>query len=82
VRHHAELDRDCVDLARDPSEQERGWRRRRRRSACPARSGRRSTIPFAGFTYRRDITRAELERLVEPLVTRTSAPPPPLPTPA
>jgi molecular chaperone DnaK (HSP70) len=32
------------------------------------------TIPFAGFTYRRDITRAELERLVEPLVTRTLGP--------
>jgi len=32
------------------------------------------TIPFAGFTYRREITRAELERLVEPLVARTLAP--------
>ena len=32
------------------------------------------TIPFEGFTYSRDITRAELEALVEPLVARTLGP--------
>ncbi len=32
------------------------------------------TIPFEGFTYSRDIARAELEALVEPLVARTLGP--------
>jgi len=75
VRHHAELDRDCVDLARDPEAMQE------LRLAAEATKIRLSTeerttltIPFAGFTYRRDITRAELERLVEPLVTRTLGP--------
>ncbi len=75
VRHHAELDRDCVDLARDPEAMQE------LRLAAEAAKIRLSTeerttltIPFAGFTYRRDITRAELERLVEPLVTRTLRP--------
>ena len=75
VRHHAELDRDCVDLARDPEAMQE------LRLAAEATKIRLSTeerttltIPFAGFTYRRDITRAELERLVEPLVTRTLRP--------
>jgi len=75
VRHHVELDRDCVDLARDPEAMQE------LRLAAEAAKIRLSseerttlTIPFAGFTYRRDITRAELERLVEPLVARTLAP--------
>src|SRR5256884_365696 len=75
VRHHAELDRDCVDLARDPEAMQE------LRLAAEAAKIRLSseerttlTIPFAGFTYRRDITRAELERPVEPLVTRTLGP--------
>jgi molecular chaperone DnaK (HSP70) len=75
VRHHAELDRDCVDLARDPEAMQE------LRLAAEAAKIRLSTaerttltIPFAGFTYRRDITRAELERLVEPLVIRTLGP--------
>ena len=75
VCHHAELDRDCVDLARDPEAMQE------LRLAAEAAKIRLSTeerttltIPFAGFTYRRDITRAELERLVEPLVTRTLGP--------
>jgi Fe-S protein assembly chaperone HscA len=29
------------------------------------------TIPFEGFVYRRDLTRAELEALIEPLVAQT-----------
>ncbi|HXG05034.1 MAG TPA: Fe-S protein assembly chaperone HscA [Candidatus Binatia bacterium] len=32
------------------------------------------TLPFESFTYRRDITRVDLERLVEPLVARTLGP--------
>jgi len=32
------------------------------------------TIPFEGFTYRRDMTRAELERLIAPLVDATLGP--------
>jgi Fe-S protein assembly chaperone HscA len=75
VRHHAELDRDCMDLARDPEAMQE------LRLAAEAAKIRLSTderttltIPFAGFTYRRDITRAELERLVEPLVMRTLGP--------
>src|SRR5262249_62358973 len=75
VRHHAELDRDCVDLARDPEAMQE------LRLAAEAAKIRLSgderttlTIPFAGFTYRREITRAELQRLVEPLVARTLGP--------
>jgi molecular chaperone DnaK len=75
ARHHVELDRDCVDLARDPEAMQE------LRLAAEAAKIRLSTeerttltIPFAGFTYRREITRAELERLVEPLVARTLAP--------
>src|ERR671935_255754 len=75
VRHHAELDRDCVDLARDPEAMQE------LRLAAEAAKIRLSseerttlTLPFAGFTYRREMTRAELERLVEPLVARTLGP--------
>ena len=75
VRHHAELERDCVDLARDAEAMQE------LRLAAEAAKVRLSgeerttlTIPFAGFTYRRDITRAELERLIEPLVARTLGP--------
>ncbi len=75
VRHHAELERDCVDLARDAEAMQE------LRLAAEAAKVRLSgeerttlTIPFAGFTYRRDITRAELERLIEPLVVRTLGP--------
>jgi len=75
ARHHAELDRDCVDLARDPEAMQE------LRLAAEAAKIRLSseerttlTLPFAGFTYRREITRAELERLVEPLVARTLGP--------
>jgi Fe-S protein assembly chaperone HscA len=32
------------------------------------------TIPFEAFTYRRELTRADLERLIEPLVQRTLGP--------
>src|SRR5438067_102309 len=75
ARHHTELDRDCVDLARDPEAMQE------LRLAAEAAKIRLSseerttlTVPFAGFTYRREMTRADLERLVEPLVGRTLGP--------
>ena len=74
-RHHAELDRDCVDLARDNEAMQE------LRLAAEAAKIRLSTddrttltIPFAGFTYRREITRADVERLIEPLVAKTLGP--------
>jgi Fe-S protein assembly chaperone HscA len=74
-RHRAELTRDGVDLAADPEAMQE------LRLAAEAAKIRLSseeqttlTLPFAGFTYRRTITRAELERLVEPLVARTLGP--------
>src|SRR3989442_1826411 len=75
VRHHAELDRDCVELARDPDAMQE------LRLAADAAKIRLSseerttlTMPFAGFTYPPAIHTAEVERLVEPLVTRTLGP--------
>src|SRR5689334_15477749 len=75
ARHHAELDRDCVDLARD-SEAMQELRLAAEAAKIRLSSEERTTltIPFAGFTYRREISRAELERLVEPLVARTLGP--------
>ncbi|HEY3068570.1 MAG TPA: Fe-S protein assembly chaperone HscA [Methylomirabilota bacterium] len=75
ARHHAELDRDCVDLARDNEAMQE------LRLAAEAAKVRLSfeerttlTIPFSGFTYRREITRGEVERLLEPLVAKTLGP--------
>src|SRR5919197_1020538 len=75
ARHHAELDRDCVDLARDNEAMQE------LRLAAEAAKVRLSfeerttlTIPFGGFTYRRQITRAEVERLIAPLVAKTLGP--------
>ena len=74
-RHHAELARDCVDLARDPELMQE------LRLAAEAAKIRLSTderttltLPLPGFTYRRDITRTEVERLIEPLVAKTLGP--------
>jgi molecular chaperone DnaK len=75
ARHHVELDRDCVDLARDPEAmQELRLAAEAAKIRLSAEERTTLTIPFAGFTYRREITRAELERLVEPLVARTLGP--------
>jgi Fe-S protein assembly chaperone HscA len=75
TRHRAELARDGVDLAGDVETLQE------LRLAAEAAKVRLSTeerttlaIPFAGFTYRREITRADLERLIEPLVARTLGP--------
>jgi Fe-S protein assembly chaperone HscA len=75
VRHHAELARDCVDLARD-AEAMQELRLAAEAAKIRLSSEERTTLtlPLAGFTYRRDITRAEVERLVEPLVARTLGP--------
>jgi len=75
ARHHAELDRDCVDLARDPEAmQELRLAAEAAKIRLSADERTTLTIPFAGFTYRRDLTRADLERLIEPLVARTLGP--------
>jgi Fe-S protein assembly chaperone HscA len=75
ARHQTELARDGVDPAADPEAMQE------LRLAAEAAKMRLSseerttlTLPFAGFTYRRTITRAELESLIEPLVARTLAP--------
>ncbi|HEU5320927.1 MAG TPA: Hsp70 family protein, partial [Methylomirabilota bacterium] len=75
ARHHAELARDCVDLAHDPEVMQE------LRLAAEAAKVRLSseerttlTLPLAGFTYRRELTRAEVERLLEPLVAKTLGP--------
>jgi Fe-S protein assembly chaperone HscA len=74
-RHHAELARDCVDLAHDNEVMQE------LRLAAEAAKIRLSgeerttlTLPLEVFTYHRVITRAEIERLIEPLVGRTLGP--------
>ena len=75
VRHCAELERDGLDLARD---QEAMQELRLAAEAAKIRLSTEErttlTLPFESFTYRRDITRAELERLIERLVARTLGP--------
>jgi len=73
--HHAELRRDGVDLAHDHEVMQE------LRLAAEAAKVRLSsadrtalTVPFAGFTYHKEIARADLERLIEPLVTKTLGP--------
>jgi molecular chaperone DnaK len=75
ARHHAELDRDCVDLARDPEVmQELRLAAEAAKIRLSAEERTTLTLPLAGFTYRRQITRAEIERLIEPLVSKTLGP--------
>jgi Fe-S protein assembly chaperone HscA len=73
--HHAELRRDGVDLAHDHEVMQE------LRLAAEAAKVRLSsadrtalTLPFGGFTYHKEIARADLERLIEPLVTKTLGP--------
>jgi molecular chaperone DnaK len=74
-RHHAELARDCVELARDPElMQELRLAAEAAKIRLSAEERTTLTLPLPGFTYRRDITRAEIERLIEPLVARTLGP--------
>ncbi len=75
ARHHAELDRDCIDLAND-NEVMQELRLAAEAAKIRLSSEERTTLtlPLAGFTYHRVITRAEVERLLESLVTRTLGP--------
>jgi molecular chaperone DnaK len=74
-RHHAELARDCVELARDPElMQELRLAAEAAKIRLSAEERTTLTLPLPGFTYRRDLTRAEIERLIEPLVARTLGP--------
>jgi molecular chaperone DnaK len=74
-RHHAELARDCVDLAND-NEVMQELRLAAEAAKIRLSSEERTTLtlPLAGFTYHRVITRAEVERLIESLVGRTLGP--------
>jgi molecular chaperone DnaK len=75
ARHHAELDRDCLDLARD-NEALQELRLAAEAAKIRLSSDDRTTltIPFAGFTYRREIMRADVQRLIGPLVAKTLGP--------
>jgi molecular chaperone DnaK len=74
-RHHAELACDGVDLARDPELiQELRLAAEAAKIRLSAEERTTLTLPLPGFTYRRDVTRAEIERLIEPLVRRTLGP--------
>jgi Fe-S protein assembly chaperone HscA len=75
ARHHRELEAGCVNLARD------GEAMQELRLAAEAAKIRLSTeerttltLPFEEFTYHREITRQDLQRLIEPLVTKTLGP--------
>ncbi len=74
-RHHAELTRDCVDLAHDAElMQELRLAAEAAKIRLSAEERTTLVLPLPGFTYRRDITRAEIERLIEPLVAKTLGP--------
>src|SRR2546429_4747746 len=74
-RHHAEIVRSGLDLARD-AEAMQELRLAAEAAEIPLSHEARTrlTTPFAGFTYRTEITRADVERLIEPLVARTLEP--------
>jgi molecular chaperone DnaK len=75
ARHHAELACDGVDLGRD-HEAIQELRLAAEAAKIRLSSAERTTLtlPFAGFTYRREIARDEVERLIEPLVAKTLGP--------
>jgi Fe-S protein assembly chaperone HscA len=75
ARHHAELTCDGIELARD-NEAMQELRLAAEAAKVRLSSEERTTLtlPFGRFTYRRDITRADVERLIEPLVARTLEP--------
>jgi molecular chaperone DnaK len=75
ARHHAELARDCVDLAHD-SEALQELRLAAEAAKIRLSSEERTTLslPLGSFTYHRAIARAEIERLIEPLVAKTLGP--------
>ena len=73
--HHRDLARAGIDLARD-NEAMQELRLAAEAAKIRLSSEERTTLtlPLADFTYRRDITRADIERLLEPLVARTLGP--------
>ncbi len=74
-RHHAEIVRSGLDLARDAEAmQELRLAAEAAKIRLSTEERTRLTIPFAGFPYRTEITRANVERLIEPLVARTLEP--------
>jgi Fe-S protein assembly chaperone HscA len=74
-RHCADLERDGIDLARD-HEVMQELRLAAEAAKIRLSSAERTTLtlPLGSFTYHRDITRAELERLIDPLVGKTLGP--------
>src|SRR5438552_11850122 len=75
ARHHVAIAREGVDLARDHEVMQE------LRLAAEAAKVRLSsterttlTLPFGGFTYHREIMRADLERLIGPLIQKTLGP--------
>ncbi len=73
--HHADLARAGIDLARDnEAMQELRLAAEAAKIRLSAEERTTLTLPLGDFTYRRDITRADIERLIEPLVTRTLGP--------
>jgi Fe-S protein assembly chaperone HscA len=75
ARHHVAIAREGIDLARDHEVMQE------LRLAAEAAKVRLSsterttlTLPFGGFTYHREITRADLERLIGPLIQKTLGP--------
>jgi molecular chaperone DnaK len=75
ARHHRELSCRDVDLARDhEAMQELRLAAEAAKIRLSSEERTTLTIPFDDFTYRREITRAELDRLLEPLVRKTLGP--------
>jgi Fe-S protein assembly chaperone HscA len=73
--HHGDLARAGIDLARD-NEAMQELRLAAEAAKIRLSSEERTTLtlPLADFTFRRDITRADIERLIQPLVARTLGP--------
>jgi Fe-S protein assembly chaperone HscA len=75
ARHHGELARECTDLAGDPEVvQELRLAAEAAKIRLSTEERTTLTLPLATFTYHREITRAEVERLIEPLVAKTLGP--------
>src|SRR5262245_3936580 len=75
ARHHRELSCREVDLGRDhEAMQELRLAAEAAKIRLSSEERTTLTIPFDDFTYRREINRAELERLLEPLVRKALGP--------
>ncbi len=75
ARHHEVLACRAVELSRDAEAlQELRLAAEAAKIRLSAEERTTLTIPFEDFTYHREITRADLERLLEPLVRKTLGP--------